>query len=327
MSPSNLEDDFTGMRVIEPKDLLTFLKNEPDSIAPEVPHTVTPSYSLRDSVILASQGEKPNIKMISRKSSVYQVEQLAHSRDVVVQFSDRTQVEAKEAVFFLKEDRVRFYGSVHTTFPNGAELFSEFAEAFTKPVTRIQIPTTEPVHGTKKDGKTLVDFNSLGLEYIDIAPKNLHLLSDVKVKIISEKTTDVVSDQAVYTDEKGVLHFSMNDTRPLSEQFVKVHQVDLDLKSRTLDVDTTENQKLHSITALTDVWMRDSHDPEKIASGTSGKAVYNEIKNEITLTEFPQVNQDNDTITGDIIIFHRNTDLIEVKQSNAIYNEHNDRSK
>ena len=321
LSPSSLEDDFGGMRVIEPKDLLAFLKNEPFAIAPEVPLDTPPAYSLRDSIMFSSQGEKPNVKMTSRKSNLYQKEQLVHSRDVIVEFPDHTEIEAKEAIFFLKEDKVHFYGHVHTTFPNGAELISEFAEAFLKPVTRIVIPTTELVFGSKKDPNSSVNFTAQGLEYTDSSPKNLNLLQDVKVQIIGDKITHIDSDQAVYTYEEGHLHFSMNDRQPLSAQFVKVHQKDLDLKSRTLEVDTTTRQKLQTITALTDVWMKDSHDPEKVSTGTSGQAIYDDQKNEVTLTDFPQVYQDNDTITGDVIIFHRNTDLIEVKQSNAIYND------
>ncbi len=328
LSPASLEEDFNGVRVIDPKDLLSFLKNEPSVLAPEVPLNVAPAYSLRDDTLYSSQGIKPNVKMISRKSNVYQKEEIIHSLDVVVEFPDHTQVQAKEGVFFTNQDKIHFYGHVHTTFPNGAELFSEFAEAFTKPVTRIEIPVSELAIGTRKDPSSTVTFTSQGLEYVDVYPKNFHLLSDAKVQIVGDSTTDIHSDQAIYSYEKNHMHFFMNESRPLSTQFVKVHQPDLDLKSRTLDVDTTDTQKLHTVTALTDVWMRDSHDPEKLSIATSGKAVYDYTKNEVTLTEFPQVYQDDDTITGDVIIFHRNTDQIQVKQSNAIYNDNkNEQSK
>jgi lipopolysaccharide transport protein LptA len=112
----------------------------------------------------------------------------------------------------------------------------------------------------------------------------------------------------------------MDENRPLAEQFVKVHQPDLDIKSRTLDANIEDGKQLHFINAHGDVSMRDAQDPLKISTSTSGKAVYNLLKNDVTLTEFPQVYQEGDTITGDLIIFHRTTDQVEAKQSNAIYN-------
>lgn len=328
LNPSSLEDDFGGMRVIQPKDLLNFLKNEPTALAPEAPLTVAPSYSLRDSIIYSSDGSVSKIKMSARKSNLYQKEQIAHSRDVQMEFADHTQIEAKEALFFIAKDKVHFYGDVHTTFSNGAELFSEYAEVFTKPLTHVVIPTKESVRGRKHSKDNEVRFTSMGLDYLDSESKSLHLLSNVHVEIQNTKKTDVYSDQATYSHEKGLLYFFMNDSRPLSDQFVKVHQPDLNLKSRALEVSTSSKQELQTITAISDVWMEDLRDPVKTSSATSGRAVYDDRKNEIILTEFPQVYQDNDTITGDIIIFHRNTDLIEVKQSNAIYhNESKERSR
>ena len=191
-----------------------------------------------------------------------------------------------------------------------------------KPVTQIFIPTTQTVRGNKVDGASTVRFTSQGLQYKDESPKILKLSSQVHVEIQNEKLTQIDSDYANYLYEKGHLHFEMNEDKPLNEQFVKAHQVDLDLKSRTLEADLNQGRALTEITARGDVWIRDAHDPQKISTSTSGKAVFNERKNDLLLTEFPQVYQEGDTITGDVIIFHRTTDQIEVKQSNAIYNSH-----
>ncbi len=323
LNPSSLEDDFGGIRIINPKDLLTFLKNDPPPLAEGVPVDVAPSYSLRDALTLSSKGVKPSTKMNARKANVYSKENIIHARDVVIELEDHTIVRAKEAIDYTEKNQVNFYGSVHTTFTNGAEVFSEFATVFTKPVTHIIIPVTQQARGRKDDKKTLTEFTSQGLDYTDAPPKELHLLSNVVVDITEEdqkKSTRVISDQATYNQDQGHLHFFMNETRPLKEQFVFTHRVDLDVNSRTLEVYLNEKKELEKIVALRDVWIKDSHDPLKISTSTSGKAVFIEAKNDVILSDFPQVYQEGDTITGDIIIDHRTTDLIEVKQSNAIYN-------
>jgi len=50
---------------------------------------------------------------------------------------------------------------------------------------------------------------------------------------------------------------------------------------------------------------------------TGGRADFDSHKNVIVLTEYPQVYQDEDTVTGDKILLHRDTDIIEVEHSNA----------
>jgi lipopolysaccharide transport protein LptA len=324
LSPSSLEDDFGGIRVVEPQNLLSFLKNEPKTALQDIPKDEAPSYSLKDSTVYASASEKPNFKLIASRSNYYQKEQLIHALEVNVTFADGTNIKANESVFFTEKSQANFYGAVHTVFANGATLDSEFATVFMKPVTQVVIPVQETVHGMKVDGHSVTRFISQGLHYKDETPKALQLLSQVQVEIQDEKkeVTHIYSDRAIYLHEAGHLNFVMNEERPLPEQFVKVNQPDLDMKSRTLDVDLVEGKSLQTITAHGDVWIRDAHDPTKISTSTSGKAVFDQKKNDLVLTEFPQVYQEGDTITGDVIIFHRTTDQIEVKQSNAIYNNH-----
>lgn len=81
LSPSGLEEDFNGVRVIHPRDLLNFLKNEPEVIAKNIPTNIAPSYSIRGMRFFASVENRPNWKMISRKSNLYQAQELVHARD------------------------------------------------------------------------------------------------------------------------------------------------------------------------------------------------------------------------------------------------------
>ena len=58
--------------------------------------------------------------------------------------------------------------------------------------------------------------------------------------------------------------------------------------------------------------------PENLLKyATGGRADFDSTHDVIKITEFPQCYQDNDTVTGDIIIMHRDTDLVEVEHSNA----------
>jgi lipopolysaccharide transport protein LptA len=327
LNPSSLESDFGGIRVVEPQNLLAFLKNEAKTAVADVPQGIVPSYSLKDSIMYTSNGTKPNFKLVASRSNFYQAQQIIHALEVLVTFDDGTTVKANEGVFFTEKNQANFYGAVHTVFANGATLDSERATAFMKPVTKIVIPNDVLATGMKADENSITHFTAYGLEYVDESPKVLKLFSKVHVWIENDKVTDIYSDRARYAYEDGFLNFEMNENRPLYEQFVLANQIDLNMKSRTLEMQLDDDQALDKITARGDVWTKDFHDPEKITTSTSGVGIYDQQKNDITLTEFPQVYQDGDTITGDVIIDHRNTDQIEVKESNAIYNNGKPKTK
>ena len=96
LNPSSLEDDFGAIRVVEPQNLLAFLKNEPKTALPDVPVGEVPSYALKDSTVYASASDKPNFKLIASRSNFYQKDQIIHALDVLVIFSDGTQTKARE---------------------------------------------------------------------------------------------------------------------------------------------------------------------------------------------------------------------------------------
>ena len=321
LSPSSLEDDFSGMRVINPKDLLSLLKNEPSSLSKTpLPHDIAPSYSLRDLTLLSANGNTPGFKLSARKSSTYQKEELSHLREVIVELKDGTRIESQEAIHDFKKGEIVFLGTVQIHLPGGADLFTEQVIFYSKPMTRILVPRNEALRGIQHQGKTTLQFTARGLEYIDQEPKALKLLSEVRVNLRGEKGAEIRSDFAEYSDALGQLRFGMRDNQPIQKQFVEVHEPDLDLKSRTLELDISNQKELETITARTDVWFKDTHDQARPSVGTGGMGVYAVEKNQIILSDFPQLYQDNDTITGDTIIFHRDSDTVEVKQSNAIYN-------
>ena len=62
-----------------------------------------------------------------------------------------------------------------------------------------------------------------------------------------------------------------------------------------------------------------NHDEDKpqLRYATGGRADFDARSDIVRITEFPQAYQDNDTVTGDVIILHRDSDLVEVEHSNA----------
>lgn len=319
LSPSTLEEDFNGFRVVHPENLLNFLKNEATTL-PAVPKT-PPSYSLRTIQYFSTDGTKPSFRLLARKSNVYQEEQLVHGKELILFLPDGTRVESDEGVYFTEVNRGELYGNVKAFFKDGTVIRSDFALILSEPYTQIMVPIKYPVSGEKIKGGSPIFFKGNGLKYTESDPPLMNLLSQVDVEIHGSKLTRVKSDQAIFNQKSDHLRFFMNDNQAIDQQFVKVHQIDMDMKSRILDVNMDEKQNLKTLVGVKDVYIHDYHDPAHPSQSTSGKATYFQDINEIHLDEFPQVYQDGDTIIGDRIIFNRTRDTIEVKQSNAIYRQ------
>ncbi len=210
---------------------------------------------------------------------------------------------------------MEFYGDVVTTFENGMVVYSNYLKAITRPVLHVIIPVEEAAFGEKKEKKTTMAFKSFGLTYLDVEPKEVKLTSQVVARIVDDHITQIQSDRARLAFSKDKLYFTMDEQKSFDLQFVQVHQESLEMKSRVVEVDF-KNSKLKTISGLTDVSIHD-----RSFRSTSGKAIFFEKTNQIHLTDFPQVYQETDTITGDVIIYNRTEDTIEAKQSNAIYNK------
>jgi len=319
LSPASLEEDFNGVRVVSPKDLLSFLQNETETLAKPVPVNTAPSYSIRELEFFATSESQKNWKLVARKANMYQKEELMHARDMTLYLGDGTRVQSKEGVLYTQTNEMEFFGDVHVYFKDGTTTLCDYAKALMRPVTQISVPENEWIQGQKQNPNSLIEFTSKGFFYLDQEPKDMKLLHDVEFNITTDKKTKVRADTGVYRESANYALFTMNEDRPLDEQFVQVTQTDLYIKSRVLHVNLTASQKLDNLVATGDVYLKDTHDPIHTSTSTSGKATYYDGKDEIYLTDFPQVYQDGDTITGDTIVFNRKKDIIEVKQSNAIY--------
>lgn len=320
LSPSSLEDDFSGIRVVHPKDLLRFLSSERETLSKEpFLKNSPPTYSMRDSILYSSEGGKPKLKLASRKANLYQTQQMAHLREVNAELPDRTRIEAREAIQNLESGEITFLGSVRITFPGGATLETEVARAELKPLLQVRVPVTETVRGSRLDPRNRATFTARGLTYSESPAREIRLLKEVRVEVQSKRTATILSDQARFTPDSSEIHFWMEDSRIIETQFVEVREPGFELKSRMLDLKLGSSDRLEEITASKDASFRDTKNPDRDTSGTGGRAIYRVEKNEITLLDFPQLYQDRDTITGDSITYNRDQDTVEVDQSNATY--------
>jgi hypothetical protein len=166
----------------------------------------------------------------------------------------------------------------------------------------------------------------------------VELLSDVDVRVVKpdpKKATEVTtidSDRATIDRKKDIIRFSMLEARPADLRFVKITQPGMTSRSRRAEFRINANpRKLRSVRALDDVKIEERPkiaDDASVAErrrakgmkpryATAGIAEFDSQKNLIILRDYPQVYQDRDTLTGETIIVHRDSDLVEVDQSNA----------
>jgi hypothetical protein len=320
LSPSSLEDDFGGMRVIHPRDLLGLLQNESETLAlNRIPADTPPSYSLRDIRLASSHHQSPELLLLARKTASYQKAQLTHFRDIEAKTAEGITLKAREALQDLQKNEILFLGSVEVRFPAGTEILTETATLITRPRTRVRIPDAIAVRGLHVRDRNTIRFSSLGLEYDADSPEHLHLLHRVRVETRGTRQVTILSDSADYTESRGLLVFSMLPNRPLVQQFVRLEEPSFELQARFLELDLSRDKEVEMVRAEKDVSFKDTGRQDQVTSGTGGKALYALDSGRITLSEFPQLYQDRDTITGDIILFHRDSDTIEVRQSNASY--------
>jgi lipopolysaccharide export system protein LptA len=314
LSPSSLEDDFLSVRVVHPKDLLNFLKNSSEpTLAKGIPEAVTPAYSLRNFDFFTTTDNHPQLKLSALKSNFYQTEQLIHAKTSEVTLEDQTVITSKELLFDTTKNEIHFYGDVQINLESGAIIRSNYLKAVTRPILTLFVPASEAVAGIKTERTNKVEFKSYGLTYLNDPKRELNLTSKVIVAVTGDRRTQIQSDRSRFDFNLRKLKFYMDDQKNFDRQFVLTHQGLMEMKSRSVEIEL-EQTGVKSIAALNDVSIR-----EKSFFSTSGKASFDEHHNTIELSDFPQVYQDSDTITGDLIIYHRNDDTIEVKQSNAIY--------
>ena len=351
LSPSNLEEGSSSSdAALDPE----YFQDEPETtLASGIPTGIIPDYKIEDFNYVSSQGSEKQWKLIADKANVFNKQNIVHSRNIQALLYDPqgavTVVTGKEAKYFVNSKDLEVFGNVKTTFPDGFELESDYLK-YRPQARKIEIPPKYAVKGAGQETQgQLIRFTSRGLDF-SVGEGLIVLLESARVSLekrtpdsetkgIPERTT-IDSDRCLIDRKRQFAHFTMHAERVGKNskgRFVHITQPTLYSKSRRADLNYGEGAKklLKYIVASDDVFIQElepapsgphPHSPKpakkpgeksSLRYATAGKAEFDTKQDIIELTQFPQVYQDGDTVTGDVILLHRNTDVVEVEQSNA----------
>ncbi|MBS1964041.1 MAG: LPS export ABC transporter periplasmic protein LptC [Bdellovibrionales bacterium] len=344
-SPRKLEEEVAPEAI----DAGTLRPQYTDSfVQATIPADRIPEYTVEGFQQVSTQAGNKQWLMQADRAFYYTTDGIVHARDVHADLYDAegkiTVITSKEAKYFIETRDLELFGDVKTIYPTGLETTSPYMlyQAANKTVS---VPVAYPVEGKSvppAGGKIdptaeRFDFHAKGLKYSG-SEDRVELLSDVQVRVIhpdpkkGEEITTVDSDRATIDRKRDLARFTMLESRPAELRFVKINQPGMSSKSRRAEVRINANpRKLRTVRALDDVKIEERPKVDENASiaerrrarnakpryATAGIAEFDSFKNLIVLRDYPQVYQDRDTITGETIIVHRDSDLVEVDQSNA----------
>jgi len=327
LSPASLEES-RNVVLVEPEKLLEWVSGQPHSqqvLATGIPTGRIPDYSVDQFDFLSSREGSRDWRLQAIRAHLFNQERLVHATTVKAYLFDSegktTIVTGKEAKYFMNARDLEIFGDVRTVFPDGFELKSEYLR-YRPNERRVQIPATYAVQGNGVDVDQSIAFTSMGFDF-SMARQVITL--PAAVRLTMKKTPPAKSDATVIESDRCVIHrrtkianFSMSPGRANADKFVWIRQPTLLVKSRRAELrygdSTTE---LHYMTASQDVLIRETGNGSALRYATAGQADFDTQENRIVLSEFPQVYQDNDTVVGDMVVLHRDTDIVEVRNSNA----------
>lgn len=329
LTPTSLEEVKPIAKVIDPQ---TLVEQTEELLAPGIPRNRIAEYTVEKFNYVSVQNGIKQWRIEADKAYMYHPEKLVHSRQIKALLFDPeghvTQVTGKEAKYFMNHRDLEVFGNVKTLFPDGFELHSEYLHY--KPAEQyVKIPTKYLAQGAGREmGGRFFKFISFGLDY-DMKSYLIQLHKNVKVTLEgtqgapskgapSNDETVIESDHCLINRNRQLAHFTMDPKRPLNKRFVHITQPSLFARSRRADMNYGSNSSvLEYMTAYDDVLIKEKNKQKLLRYSTSGRADFNHQQNVIILTQFPQVYQDEDTVTGDMIILHRDTDVVEIEHSNA----------
>jgi len=328
LSPSQLEQSRDTTSI--PPEVL--INDSGFGLATGIPRDRVPDYSIDQfHYVSISNGEK-QWKLVAEKAFMYNKEKLVHAVNVTASLFDDdkiTVVKGKEAKYFMDQKDLELFGSVAAKFPDGFESFSEYMR-YQPEQRKVQVPTTHAVEGrgAEEEGQIL-SFKSFGMDFSMassevILPKSAHVVmarrkpKDATTAGVADQTV-IESDHCVIDRVNRIAHFTMDEKKPLDIRFVHITQPTLFAKSRKADLNYGDfSELLQYLVATEDVFIKETGEKaDSLRYATGGRADFDTRRDVVVLKEFPQVYENNDTVTGDVIILHRDTDIVEVEHSNA----------
>ena len=343
--PARLEQPSPGPRKsIDPE---TLIDNNDQTLAANIPTHRIPEYTVDQFQYLSTRGTVRMWKILAEKAYLYQTEKIVHTRAVTAYLYDDlgkiTVIQASEGKYFMNERDLELFGKVHAVLSDGFELDTEYMK-YQPDHQQIIIPIQDEVHGRSGGSSSeKLRFRSQGMVF-DLARAEVRLPSAVRVEDLTNFTT-IDSDQAIIDRHKKMASFLMipshSSLANTDGPFVQIDQKTLFARSKRAELKyADQTNTLNYLTLFDEVLIKEKTLPPEarkslappnrtsiarrnkkgrsLRYATAGRAAFDAKKNTIRLTEFPQAYQDDDTVTGEVMIFHRNSDLIEIEQSNSI---------
>lgn len=330
LSPSSLEQPEAG-DAVSPENLKA---QEGPGLAKGIPKNKVPDYTIDQFQYVSSEGTVKQWKLVASRAYMYNEAKLVHAVNVTAYLYDTedkiTVVTGREAKYFMHEKDLEIFGDVKTRFPDGFETESAYMR-YLPVIKSVTIPTSYPVkgRGDQHENSQILGFESMGMEFAlggseVVLPKSANVVMTRKrpkdsTTLGVPDETRIKADRCVMDRSKQIAHFTMYPEKKDDLRFVNITQPSLFAKGRKADLNYGDYSELiQYLTAEEDVFIKETGDKvESLRYGTGGKAVFDTKRDVVVLTEFPQVYQNNDTVTGDVIILHRDTDIVEVEHSNA----------
>ncbi|MGZ3709700.1 MAG: LPS export ABC transporter periplasmic protein LptC, partial [Bdellovibrionota bacterium] len=330
LSPSSVDEHGpTSPPPIEPELLM---KDDEVTLAPGIPTDRIPEYSVNSFNYVSVQGGEKQWKLVAEKAFMYNGDKLVHSRHVTAYLYDSedktTVVTGLEAKYFMNKKDLEIFGDVKTVFPDGFEIRSEYLRYL--PDQKMSF-ISQGMDSAMSDSVVVLP-KAVRMTMERLKPK------DSDSEGVPDRTI-IESDHCLIHRDKRVAHFTMYGWRPLKAKFVHITQPTLYARGRRADMNYGEfSSVLQYLTAYEDVLIKETPKQEDntkkgdlersqdqtnlgkreenkaaiLKYGTGSRADFDTHRDVVVLTGFPQVYQGDDTVTGDVITVHRDSDIVEV---------------
>lgn len=317
-----------------------FLIDTEPSLIPDLPQKKPPTYRIEAFKYVSVEAGKKLWKIDSQKTLMYNPERLVHGRQVQAQIYGNhdqiTWITGDESKYFLNHSQIEVFGKVHITLPDGFEIWSEYVH-YSPQQQHLFIPDHYEVLGKGKPetDQSFIEFRSQGLDYrmqeglitlLDRSRFTLNKKAPSNPDPLHSSSTDpeitlIEADRSEIHRKTQIVQFKTNTNRPLKDQFIYIAQPTLLTRARQATLHYGDFKNLvHYLIATQDVLIKEIPDRKKTSSlryATAGWAEFNTQNDIVTLKHFPQLYEGGDTVAGDRILLHRNSDLVEIQNSNA----------
>lgn len=323
--PSSLED---RRDAASPAPSTVLPSEQPEATFPgfEPPGGTDPDYGIEGFHYISVLKGLKQWLLDARQADFYSKEQWVYARTVKAQlFNDEQssiEVSGDFARYSMASRNLDLGGGVVARFPDGTELRTELLE-FRPSERKVGVPLKYKLRGKGPTrAPALLEFESQGMDGA-LQAGVFDLKQQVLIRVLSrnpgQAPTEIRSPHATYRRLEGLLDLGPPGDGPSAP--VSLQQGGLKSSAVRMEIRLAAGSKKASFIAREDVKIEEWRNPAVHSTpdrySTCGRAEFDPDKQEIVLSEYPQVYQDGDTMTGEVIRILRQLDQVEVENTNA----------